>query len=86
MKHCPHCSKEIQPAALICRHCNHDFRTAAVAPQTAPIAAGDISTPPRKSRTVWYVVAFLAVMALASTQFTFFVVQPIGAVPEGRTL
>lgn len=29
---------------------------------------------------------FVAVLLLASTQVTFFVVQPIGAVPDGRTL
>lgn len=29
---------------------------------------------------------FVTVLLLASTQVTFFVVQPIGAVPDGRTL
>ena len=30
--------------------------------------------------------AFLVIAAIASTQVTLFVVQPIGAIPEGRTL
>lgn len=31
-------------------------------------------------------VIFLVLIFLAGTQLTFFVVQPIGAVPEGRTV
>jgi hypothetical protein len=41
-----------------------------------------------KARRVWLIVAviFIVLGVIASTQLTIFVVQPIGAVPEGRTL
>ena len=39
-----------------------------------------------RNRTVALVALLLVVLALASTQVSFFVVQPIGAVPDGRTL
>jgi len=35
---------------------------------------------------LWYLFGLIVVLALASTQVTLFVVQPIGAVPDGRTL
>ena len=37
----------------------------------------------------WVIVALISIAAVilfATTQLTFFVVQPIGAVPEGRTV
>ena len=42
-------------------------------------------TPKRKKVLAWLLV-LLALGALLSSQVTFFVVQPIGAAPEGRTL
>lgn len=40
---------------------------------------------PRKRLGIWLAVLVLLVV-LAYTQLTIFVVQPIGAVPEGRTI
>jgi hypothetical protein len=37
-------------------------------------------------RAVFVVLLLAAVLVFAASQVTFFVVQPIGAVPEGRTL
>jgi len=37
-------------------------------------------------RLVLWAFLLLLLVVVASTQVTFFVVQPIGAVPEGRTL
>jgi hypothetical protein len=39
-----------------------------------------------RRRTAGILVTVLVLGALLSTQITLFVVQPIGAVPEGRTL
>lgn len=41
-----------------------------------------------KKKTVFFiaVVVFLVLCVLAYTQLTIFVVQPIGAIPEGKTL
>ncbi len=40
----------------------------------------------KRKRTLVLIFVFVVVSVLASTQVTFFVVQPMGAVPEGRTL
>jgi hypothetical protein len=40
----------------------------------------------RKHKVTGIVLVFLAVGAIAATQVSIVVVQPIGAVPEGRTL
>jgi carbon starvation protein CstA len=40
----------------------------------------------RKMRILTLLLALLVVGVLASTQVSLFVLQPIGAVPEGRTL
>jgi hypothetical protein len=37
-------------------------------------------------RTILILLSTVVVLALASTQLTLFVVQPIGALPEGRTI
>lgn len=37
-------------------------------------------------KRVWWVAASVLVLVLALTQITLFVVPPIGAVPEGRTV
>lgn len=39
----------------------------------------------KKMHTIWLVVV-ATLMALIYTQITIFVIQPIGAVPEGKTL
>lgn len=52
--------------------------------QIQPIAAGTDTT-----RRKWIVIILLTLFCfslLLSTQVTVFVIQPIGAVPEGRTL
>ena len=40
----------------------------------------------RRRVAVIVAIGVIAVLALVSTQITVFVVQPIGAVPEGRTV
>jgi hypothetical protein len=40
----------------------------------------------KRVRSMVTVLGVLLVVVLVTTQFTIFVVQPIGAVPEGRTL
>jgi hypothetical protein len=86
MRQCPYCSGEIQPAALICKHCERDLRTGVSAPPTLTTLKGAPTVAKKRSKSTWYALGFLVVLALASTQVTLFVVQPIGAVPEGRTL
>lgn len=45
------------------------------------------STAPRKAkRWPWVLAGLAALMAAFSTQVSLFVIQPIGALPEGRTL
>lgn len=45
----------------------------------------DDEKPSRRRLVIWGAVVVL-LMVLAYTQLTIFVVQPIGAVPEGRTI
>ena len=40
----------------------------------------------KKKRLLLILLALLAVVALASTQLTLFVIQPVGAIPKGRTI
>lgn len=40
----------------------------------------------RQNRTVLLLLVLVAMIALGSTQVTLFVIQPVGAVPEGRTV
>jgi hypothetical protein len=37
-------------------------------------------------KTIWVCIAALAALVLVATQLTFFVVPPIGALPEGKTV
>lgn len=41
---------------------------------------------PMSRRKIILLVTLAALLAVAYTQVTFFVIQPIGAIPEGRTL
>ena len=43
-------------------------------------------TAPRRKRLLLWGLLVAVLMVVVYTQVTFFVVQPIGAVPEGRTL
>ena len=51
-----------------------------------PRAAGRAKSAPRTRVAVIVAIGVILVLALVSTQVTVFVVQPIGAVPEGRTV
>ena len=51
-----------------------------------PRAAGRRTSARRTRGAVIVAIGVIAVLALVSTQVTVFVVQPIGAVPEGRTV
>lgn len=54
---------------------------------TDPNATAAAISPARRRRWPWILALTLVAFALfAYTQLTLFVIQPIGAVPEGRTL
>lgn len=44
------------------------------------------ATPRKAKRWPWVVAGLAALLAAFSTQVSLFVIQPIGALPEGRTL
>jgi len=44
MKACPACAEKVQSAAVICRYCQYDFRTGAVARQAPPPPSGGGTT------------------------------------------
>jgi hypothetical protein len=56
--------------------------------ETAPPETESAATakPTRRGRTIGVVLFLGLVSALFYTQFSLFVVQPIGAIPEGRTV
>jgi hypothetical protein len=54
--------------------------------QTENAAAAGAAKRKRGHLGIWLFVVFVVFAIIVYTQITIFVVQPIGAVPEGRTL
>lgn len=87
---CPGCQVQFRAADLdgraTCPVCGASLKTKTVAAPPQP-QAPPAETASKTGRNTLLAAAVIAVLLfLASTQVTFFVVQPIGAVPEGRTI
>ncbi len=55
-------------------------------PNETSVASPAAAAPKPRRRWLWSLLALVAFGIFAYTQLTIFVIQPIGAVPEGRTI
>lgn len=91
MIECPECQTRLPADALTCLNCGHpmapapeDFREQEPqVPKLAPQAPA--KSPKRSSSLILLLILLLGGLAISS-QVTIFVIRPIGAIPDGKTL
>jgi hypothetical protein len=74
---CPECSSLVEADAAVCRSCGYPLNKVPDPPAREP-------SNMRRNAVSLALVALLGVIVY--TQLTIFVIQPIGALPEGKTL
>jgi hypothetical protein len=80
---CPYCAEQIDLATTVCRYCDRDVTKSPVPLTDAVISE---AKPKRDRFRTIAMIAFAVLALVVALKVGFYTVQPIGALPEGKTL